>query len=385
LKDAAYKAPRNAIEKNIAKIWRQLLGLEQVGVQDNFFELGGHSIIIMQVFSRLKELRYEIQVRELFVHQTIARQAEIIKANSRNKRKDIAGKKRPADKPVRISGINRHLMLFKSNIPETEKDNPFLFIIPGGGGRCEAFYSLAQAFENKYTLYGINMMGTEKGETPLHDIRKIATQNIKWIQKVQQKGPYRLMGHCFGGHIAYEMAAQLEKSNHKVEFVSLMDIDAGLHKAVASKSRQVDYVLRLTGEYFESANILKAPYPDWVRELRDHLLKIPLKAMLPYISDFAKSKMYKKRKAIEFICRMVNMRIVNTQMNYLPSERIEAEIILLKAGDTAWVGKNDSLGWEKYGGKIKTSVIPGNHDDMINEENSPLVVRSVAECLSPNN
>ncbi|MFX1815367.1 non-ribosomal peptide synthetase, partial [Paraburkholderia sp. A1RI_3L] len=41
---AQYVAPRNPTEAMLADIWREVLGIGQVGVHDNFFALGGHSL-----------------------------------------------------------------------------------------------------------------------------------------------------------------------------------------------------------------------------------------------------------------------------------------------------------------------------------------------------
>ena len=46
---------RNPVEQRLAEIWRQVLGLEQVGVHDNFFELGGDSILSIQIVSRANQ------------------------------------------------------------------------------------------------------------------------------------------------------------------------------------------------------------------------------------------------------------------------------------------------------------------------------------------
>ncbi|HEY2738508.1 MAG TPA: amino acid adenylation domain-containing protein, partial [Thermoanaerobaculia bacterium] len=39
-----YAAPRTALERSLAEIWREALGIDRVGVADNFFDLGGHSL-----------------------------------------------------------------------------------------------------------------------------------------------------------------------------------------------------------------------------------------------------------------------------------------------------------------------------------------------------
>ncbi len=53
--DTGFVAPRNAVEEEIAAIWRELLSVERVGVHDSFFDLGGHSLLLMQVMGRLKK------------------------------------------------------------------------------------------------------------------------------------------------------------------------------------------------------------------------------------------------------------------------------------------------------------------------------------------
>ncbi|MCE3294287.1 MAG: hypothetical protein K0R65_1, partial [Crocinitomicaceae bacterium] len=51
---ANYVAPRNETESQLAAIWQEVLGIEQVGVQDNFFELGGHSLKATQVIALIR-------------------------------------------------------------------------------------------------------------------------------------------------------------------------------------------------------------------------------------------------------------------------------------------------------------------------------------------
>jgi acyl carrier protein len=68
----AYVAPVTKMERTIAALWRELLGLERVGVDDNFFDLGGHSLLMILMQSKLQEtLEREIAIIELFQYPTV--------------------------------------------------------------------------------------------------------------------------------------------------------------------------------------------------------------------------------------------------------------------------------------------------------------------------
>jgi natural product biosynthesis luciferase-like monooxygenase protein len=51
---AAYLPPRTTIERELAALWTELLGLKEVGVHDNFFDVGGHSLLATQVVARIR-------------------------------------------------------------------------------------------------------------------------------------------------------------------------------------------------------------------------------------------------------------------------------------------------------------------------------------------
>jgi phthiocerol/phenolphthiocerol synthesis type-I polyketide synthase E len=62
-----FVAPSSDLERDVARVWREVLGLESVGVDDNFFDLGGDSLIAIQAMAQLKrELGMDIPVVSLY-------------------------------------------------------------------------------------------------------------------------------------------------------------------------------------------------------------------------------------------------------------------------------------------------------------------------------
>ncbi len=62
-----YVEPQTVVEKRLAEIWQEVLGVPRVGMTDSFFELGGHSLLAIRVVSRIKDsLDVELTVRHVF-------------------------------------------------------------------------------------------------------------------------------------------------------------------------------------------------------------------------------------------------------------------------------------------------------------------------------
>ncbi|OKH38899.1 non-ribosomal peptide synthetase [Calothrix sp. HK-06] len=67
-----YVAPQTPTEKILADIWRQVLKVDNIGINDNFFELGGHSLLATQVISRIRQtFNQEIPIHLFFEYFTI--------------------------------------------------------------------------------------------------------------------------------------------------------------------------------------------------------------------------------------------------------------------------------------------------------------------------
>ncbi|MCB0940279.1 MAG: amino acid adenylation domain-containing protein [Mycobacterium sp.] len=76
-----YRAPANAVEEILADIYAEVLGMERIGVDDSFFDLGGDSILSMQVVARARAAGLICRPRDVFVEQTVARLASVVKVS----------------------------------------------------------------------------------------------------------------------------------------------------------------------------------------------------------------------------------------------------------------------------------------------------------------
>ncbi len=74
-----YIAPRNSTEEKVAKLWRQVLGIEQASIQQSFFDLGGDSVLALQLAGKVhEEFAVEIALLDLYDTATIEGQAIIL-------------------------------------------------------------------------------------------------------------------------------------------------------------------------------------------------------------------------------------------------------------------------------------------------------------------
>uniref|UniRef100_UPI0035648415 phosphopantetheine-binding protein n=1 Tax=Immundisolibacter sp. TaxID=1934948 RepID=UPI0035648415 len=76
-----YEAPQSDLERQLAAIWSEVLGIERIGRHDNFFDLGGHSLLATRLVGRLRTaFEMEIPLRALFEMRTVADLADYLTA-----------------------------------------------------------------------------------------------------------------------------------------------------------------------------------------------------------------------------------------------------------------------------------------------------------------
>ncbi len=78
--DRDFMAPRSEVERILADIWSDVLGLEKVGIHDHFIEIGGDSILAIRVVAKIRSANLRVTPMQLFEFPTIAELANVVVA-----------------------------------------------------------------------------------------------------------------------------------------------------------------------------------------------------------------------------------------------------------------------------------------------------------------
>ncbi|WP_259418057.1 non-ribosomal peptide synthetase [Bacillus toyonensis] len=78
-----YEAPRNEVETHLVEIWRDILGIEDIGINHHFFVSGGDSIKALQIVSRLSRINLKLEVKDLFANPKIKDLSKYVKKQNK--------------------------------------------------------------------------------------------------------------------------------------------------------------------------------------------------------------------------------------------------------------------------------------------------------------
>jgi enterobactin synthetase component F len=193
--------PVTEVERKLAALWRQVLGVERVGLHDNFFQLGGDSLSAAEMIARFPDyFGMELPLVSLFEASTIAGLAAYLqRAESKSDPLGVV-------LPLRVS----------------HRERP-LFCIHPAVGLGWAYTGLLRALDDKLAVYALQSTGLRNGAALPGNIAQMAAEYVAQIRRIQPEGPYRLLGWSLGGLIAHEIAAQLQGYGQQVEFLALLD------------------------------------------------------------------------------------------------------------------------------------------------------------------
>ncbi|MBU2708896.1 amino acid adenylation domain-containing protein [Zooshikella marina] len=196
----------NDLEFQLVKIWKKLLDIKQpIGNQDDFFQLGGHSLKVVQLVSQIQhELSIKVSLQSIYDYPTI--QSLACHLNQLNNEG--------------VSKTNQTVVELTPRIASKKT----VYCFPGVGSANLDFRPLASCLENDINLKLIDSSDFLKEHADSNDWTSLVNF---YLENLPDDSEYYLVGHSFGGCIANEVAAALERKNKKVYLV-LLDTLLGL-------------------------------------------------------------------------------------------------------------------------------------------------------------
>ena len=191
----AFVEPRGDVERKLAAIWKDILGVPTVSAHDNFFDLGGYSLLVAKLLRRIEvEFGRVLSMAAVFYAPELHKLAALLNETT-------SASSLPRVIAVQPNGSRPPLFWMDDGVakrPLAEAlgpDQPFFNILLGFPGRGDA--------------------------TPR--LTNIAADVVRALRAHQANGPYCLGGWCARGILAYEVASQLRAQGQEVDLVIILD------------------------------------------------------------------------------------------------------------------------------------------------------------------
>lgn len=256
-------------------------------------------------------------------------------------------------------------------VPMSSGDEaPAVFFMPGVGGHPVSFLPVAERLPAGQPAYGVLVPGLEDEAGPTGDIAAMAGEVIEAIRSVQARGPYRLAGYSFGGHLAFEVAQQLSKAGDSVPLLAIFDTFAP--GGLVPRSRWL--------RPFIHALLLLRPVGRFAY-LRGRAAQI-LRDRQPLDGEGLAVDLSASARAIELaslVCR-------GAAHAYRP-QPYPGSVTLFRADGRDWNGhfykKDPQNGWGCVArGGVEVISLPGTHNRLFEPENIELIARALSAHLA---
>ena len=348
--DHEYVAPRDAVEKTLAKLWQEVLEIPRVGAKDNFFHLGGKSLMAARLFTKIiHKFGKELPLTTLIHAPTLELLANELRTTVRKGNYATLV-------PMRNGG-----------------SRPPFFCVHGGAGSTLFMHRLAAKMDSEQPFYGIEPEGLDGRRFQRTTIEQIAAYYIAEIRKVQPKGPYYLGGYCFGGIVAFEMAQQLRRQGEDAALVALFTAALRYHRLESAPAPPPE----------------PNPQTKPARQKLATLMKSPLRVLYRKSAVFVEHQTSKLEPLIHSILFALHMKIppsmrtryvwrtlINAEQNYVP-QPYSGTLVMFHGSDYA---HDTNLGWDGLAEQFEHHVIGNSsHDSRRDLMNEPFVGRTAQE------
>lgn len=375
-RDGAFIAPRNDIERRLAGFWKELLGVERVGVEDSFFDLGGHSLIAVRLFRMIRgAFAVDLPISALFEAPTIAACGRLIAAQAEPPA-EAAGAAEvsaaSAEKPLHLVPMSTQLA--GAAKPVGRGDATPLFICAGMFGNVLNLRQLAMHLGRERPVFGLQARGLFGDTAPHESFEEAARDYIAEIRAVRPHGPYLLGGFSGGGLIAYEIARQLTAAGEEVSAVVMLDTP-----------RPITYALDLRDRIDMKVQDLKREGPAYLlnffrNRLRWELEKRRKREAAEMEEHSGAAQFHNQRVEAAFRSAVAGYEVQPYGGKVLLF-RPRAEVLYrLRDGRLLQEGRNPLIadnGWGALVADLEVTEVAGDHDSMVLEPN----VRVLADRL----
>jgi phthiocerol/phenolphthiocerol synthesis type-I polyketide synthase E len=331
----------------VLQIWSKVINIKEKDITPDttFFALNIDSLMTLELADNLtKKFNTEITIDDFKPDLTPRLLLAIIQKRAKNFSKQI------------ISHIIKN------------DNHKSIFLIHAAGGTTMCYNTLAYYLSENYNLYAIDL---PENHNAFSSMAELGAYYLQQIKEYQPEGPYYLGGYSFGGNLAYEIAAQLEKNHEIVKQVFMFDSHPPEAYACDDLA-SIDYVYafpKILSYYFNDQRITipKHELSNTGHTLTEILRLINQnKTVLSEISE---------KEIVSFYQKWVyNHKLLKLHTN---KQKISADLILFLASDAEderildllqikIIGK--SL-WKNYfTGKFHETYIPGNHYNIFNNK-----------------
>jgi acyl transferase domain-containing protein/thioesterase domain-containing protein/acyl carrier protein len=374
--ESDYVEPRDEIERGLADMWRELLGVDQVGVKDDFFELGGHSLIAVRMFARIrKDFRADFPIATLFDAPTIEQVGELVKSAGGEVTPEPTDAARTAEVGPGEEPALRHLVPMHPFEPPPA--TPF-FIVAGMFGNVMNLRYLASHLGRDRPFYALQARGLYGGDAPHETFEEAAADYIAEIRRVQPHGPYLIGGFSGGGISAFEVAHQLRSAGEDVDLVVMLDtplpireqitkIEVGKVHLEALKKEGVSYLGR------------------WAKSRADWELG-RLKARLGLDGEEAGASEFHNQTIHDAFNRALERYALKPYPGRVVLFRPRLQAVHDFGGGRIANADRQLLyhdnGWTPWTAELDVFEVPGDHDSMVLEPNVRVVSRHIRRLLN---
>jgi len=221
-------APKDALEKQLAALWSEVLGLTSISRTQNFNELGADSLTMAQMAGRLRDtlsnngygvLSFDVLLQEILNDSTIAGLASFLRSQA-NATQDAA-KISNATAAKHFDNIGAYTFF-----SETES-GPLRVLFPAGAGTMDCLRPLIRLLvkQDLGPVLGVSLADTQRylSIAPEILIEEVAGDYVAHFLKMGHK-KVQIIGYCLGGMTSIEAARRLKESG--VDVIDLVLVDA---------------------------------------------------------------------------------------------------------------------------------------------------------------